>query len=206
MGASKSAEGWPVWSFETISRPVGQIDRLAVGGNKGEFGLVLDGVDGEERNALEVGAVVARRLKAVQSELRGDVLGGQLAAPRAGTAAFEQIEREKAHMGANLFRVDGAAAARARRGRPGMSGTGVAAGCWAWASGCGEKRRRQTRTIACIAWDLPEAGARLASRWLKRRQAKNLSEYVHPLMAGQCRTGGAGKRRARGRAPCAPAR
>ena len=79
----------------------------AARGNEGEFGFVFDGVHGVERDALEVGAVVAGWLQSGQGKLRGDVLGGKLGSASAGAAAFEQIERQKADMGANLLRIDG---------------------------------------------------------------------------------------------------
>jgi hypothetical protein len=96
--------------------PVGEVDGLALGGHERKFRLVLDGMHSVERDALKVGAVVARRLNASQGKLRGNVLGGQLAAAHAGAAALEQVEREKAHVGANLFGVDGSSgSARGRR-------------------------------------------------------------------------------------------
>ncbi len=75
-----------------------------------------------ERNVLEVGAVVARRLQAVESKLRGNVLGCQLAAARAGAATLQQVERKKTHMGANLFRVDGSGGGASTRRQPGNLG------------------------------------------------------------------------------------
>ena len=59
-----------------------------------------------KRDGLEVGAVVASGLEAGQRKLRGNIFRSQLAAARAGSAAFKQIKREKAHMGADLFRIN----------------------------------------------------------------------------------------------------
>ena len=92
-----------------------QIERRAIGRHKAELRLVLHRVHRVQRNALEVRAVVAGRLNARQRELRGDVLRRQLASARPRTAAFQQVERQKSHMRANLLAID-----RRRRGaRPG---------------------------------------------------------------------------------------
>ena len=64
-------------------------------------------MDGVERYALEVGVVVARRLHALESELGGDVLRSQLVSARPGSATFQQIQGQEAHMGADLFRING---------------------------------------------------------------------------------------------------
>ena len=108
MGASMSAVAWPVSSFDNDLRAIGEIDRLSRWRARRQ-NLVLSsiGVHGEERDLLEVGAVVACGLEAGERELRGDVFGGKLGAARAGAAAFEQIEREEAHVGANLLGIDG---------------------------------------------------------------------------------------------------
>ena len=103
-------------------RAVVQRDRLAACWDEGEFGLVLDGVHGVEGHALEVGSVVARRLHAGEGKLRGDVFGGQFGSARAGPAAFKQIEREKAHVGADLFRIDGPGGGAGGRGQAGDGG------------------------------------------------------------------------------------
>jgi hypothetical protein len=76
-------------------------------------------VDGVEGNALEISAVVARRLNSSERELGGNVFGGQLPAAGAGTAAFEQIEREEADMGTNLLRIDGDGGGASGRGQAG---------------------------------------------------------------------------------------
>ena len=86
---------------------VGELDGLAGSGLECEFGLVFDGVDGDQWNALEVGAVVARRLNPGQGKLCGDVLGGKLCAAGAGATAFEQIQREEADVSADFFGIDG---------------------------------------------------------------------------------------------------
>ena len=76
-----------------------------------EFRFVLDGVHGDERDFLEVAGFstygVACGFEAVERELGSDVFGGKLGAARAGPAAFQQIKRQKAHVRANLFRIDG---------------------------------------------------------------------------------------------------
>ena len=113
MGASISADAWPVWSLETISVPYVRSTGWPVRRRKRELRLVLHGVDSVERHALEVGVVVARRLHAIEGELGGDVLRGQLVAASTRSAAFEQIERQKAHMGANLFGINGRCCGRA---------------------------------------------------------------------------------------------
>jgi hypothetical protein len=56
---------------------------------------------------LEVGAVVAAGFEAVEGELGGDVLGGDLAAAEAGAAAFEEIVGEELDVGADLFGING---------------------------------------------------------------------------------------------------
>ena len=109
---------------------IGQVNRLAAGWNKRELCLVLNGVDGQQRNALKVGAVVSRRLKAGKRKLRGNVLGGELVSACARPAAFQQIERQEAHMCANFFRIDGCRCdARCLRQRPAIAGTEGTVGC-----------------------------------------------------------------------------
>ena len=61
----------------------------------------------DEVDLLEVGAVVAGGLEAVEGELGGDVLGGQIAAAEAGAAAFQEVVGEEADVGADVFGVDG---------------------------------------------------------------------------------------------------
>ena len=53
--------------------------------------LVADRLRSNEVHLLEVGAVVAAGLQAVERELRSDVLGGEFASASAGATAFEQI-------------------------------------------------------------------------------------------------------------------
>jgi hypothetical protein len=96
---------------------VSEFDRLAARRHESEFRFVLDGMHGDERHFLEVAAVIAGGFEAVESELRFDVFGGKLSTARAGSSAFEQIEREKAHMGANLFRIDGGGCGTGSRGQ-----------------------------------------------------------------------------------------
>ena len=86
---------------------VGQGDWRTAGAGDREGAFVLKRVDGVKRNLLKPASVVARRRKAVQRELRGDVFGGKLIAARAGAAAFQQVEREKAHVGTHVLGVDG---------------------------------------------------------------------------------------------------
>jgi len=81
-----------------------------------------------ERNVLEVGAVVARRLQAVQSKLRSNVLGGQLAAAHAGPPSLQQIERKKTHVGANLIRIDGSSGGARTRRQSGNLGNRIGRG------------------------------------------------------------------------------
>ena len=66
-----------------------------------------DGVHADEVDLLEIGAVVAAGFEAVEGELGGDVLGGDLAAAEAGAASFEEIVGEELDVGADLFGVDG---------------------------------------------------------------------------------------------------
>ncbi len=61
---------------------------------------------GHQRDSLEIGAILARRLRSGQSELGGDVFCRQLAPSLARAAAFEQIAGQKADVGADLFRID----------------------------------------------------------------------------------------------------
>ena len=92
-----------------------KIERRAIGRHKAEFRLVLHRVHRVQRNALEVRAVVAGRFNARKRELRGDVLRRQLASACPRTATFQQVERQKSHVRANLLAID-----RRRRGaRPG---------------------------------------------------------------------------------------
>ena len=82
---------------------VRQVQRRAIAGTNAELRLVLNRVHRIQRNALEVRAVVPGRLQARERKLRGNVLGRKLASARAGPAPFQQIERQKPHMRANLF-------------------------------------------------------------------------------------------------------
>ena len=79
----------------------------AFGRDDGHGGFVGDGVHADEVDLLEVGAVVAAGFEAVEGELGGDVLGGDLAAAEAGAAAFEEIVGEELDVGADFFGVDG---------------------------------------------------------------------------------------------------
>jgi hypothetical protein len=94
---------------------------------------------------LEISAVVTRWLNPSQSKLGGDVLGCQLAAALAGTAALQQVEREETHMGANLLWIDGSCGGasglrQARDFRNKMAGglLGVSGGCGQDACGYGD--------------------------------------------------------------------
>src|SRR5579863_4473679 len=71
-------------------RAIFKVDGLTALLNEREPGFVLESVDGKERDALEVGAVVARGFHAVQGKLSGDVFGGEFRSARAGAAAFKQ--------------------------------------------------------------------------------------------------------------------
>ena len=93
--------------FRNNLAAIGQIDRLAAGRNKCKLGLVFDGVNGNQRNLLEVSPLVASGLKAIERELGRNVLRGKLGSACAGTAALEQIQRQKSHVGANLFGING---------------------------------------------------------------------------------------------------
>jgi hypothetical protein len=77
-----------------------------------------------ERNALIVGAVVTRRLKAQPRELRGEILGRDLSAALAGAASLQDIIREESEVRADHLRLD---RPRQRRGG-GLGGERGAAG------------------------------------------------------------------------------
>ena len=79
----------------------------AFGRDDGHGGFFGDGVHADHVDLLEVGAVVAAGFEAVEGELGGDVLGGDLAAAEAGAASFEEIVGEELDVGADLFGVDG---------------------------------------------------------------------------------------------------
>src|SRR5579875_1807266 len=85
---------------------VGKGNGLPVCGEELSGGLVFDGVDGVERDFLEVGSVVARRLQPVERELCGDIFGGKLTAALARTASFKQVAGKEAYVGAYLLRVN----------------------------------------------------------------------------------------------------
>ena len=78
-----------------------------LGRDDGHGGFFGDGLYADEVDLLEVGAVVASGLEAVDGELGGDVFGGDFAAAEAGAASFEEIVGEKLDVGADLFGVDG---------------------------------------------------------------------------------------------------
>ena len=108
MGASISARGLPGLVLGDDVGSILQFHRLsAVRRGERELCLVLEGMHGKERHALEVGMVIAGRLEAVERKLGRNVFGGQLIPARTRPAAFEQIERQELHVGANLFAVDG---------------------------------------------------------------------------------------------------
>ena len=86
-----------------IGEPL-EVDRRA-GGGRGEGGIGLS-LDAHERDFLEVAAVVARRFGAGERELGGDILGGDIAAPLADAAAFEQVAGEEAVVCANALSGD----------------------------------------------------------------------------------------------------
>ena len=96
-----------------------EIDGHAGGGflrHEGEGGFGRDGVHADEVDLLEVGAVVAAGLEAVQGKLRCDVLCDELAATQSGAATFEEIVGEKLHLRADFFSVDGGFRCLYRRG------------------------------------------------------------------------------------------
>jgi hypothetical protein len=76
-------------------------------------------MDGYQRDPLKIRSVIACRLDTGQRELRGKILGGQFCAARAGTAALQQVERKKADMRADLFRIDGRSRGARRLGQAG---------------------------------------------------------------------------------------
>src|SRR5215831_14092688 len=93
--------------FRNDLAAVDEIDGLPIFRDEGKLCFVFDGMDGEERDLLEEGVVVAGRLEAVKGELGGNVFGGELVATSAGAAAFQQIERQEANVSADSLRVDG---------------------------------------------------------------------------------------------------
>ncbi len=64
------------------------------------------GSDADHGDFLEIGAVVAGGLQAIEPELGGDVFGGDVAATLSGAAAFEEVEREEADVGADVLGID----------------------------------------------------------------------------------------------------
>ena len=84
-----------------------QEDGLAGGGDEGEGGGVGDDFHADEVDLLEVGAVVAGGGEAVEGELRGDILGGELAAAQSGVAAFEEVVGDELVLGADVGGADG---------------------------------------------------------------------------------------------------
>ena len=55
---------------------------------------------------LQIGAVIAGGLQAIQRELGGDVVCRDLAAARAGAASLEQVVGQEAHVRADALRID----------------------------------------------------------------------------------------------------
>ena len=92
--------------------------------HKAELRLVLDGVHRIERHLLEISAVVAGRLQAIQCELRADVLRGNVAAARAWSAALQQIVCQKPHVRSNLFWINRRSCLAGRLGNSGHSRNG----------------------------------------------------------------------------------
>ena len=101
---------------------IGEWNRIAVGGNKGESRFVFDGVDSHERDGLKKSAVVARGLNAREGELRGNVLGGQLCAALARTTALKQIKREETDVSADLLRINSGSGGTSAFGKAGDFG------------------------------------------------------------------------------------
>ena len=114
----------PGFIFRHNLGTVGEIDRRALRWHKRKFCFVFVSVHRKERNLLEIGPVVAGGLQALKRKLRGNVLSRKLGAARPWPAAFEQIEREKAHMRANLARIDGFSGLARRYGQSVDSGHG----------------------------------------------------------------------------------
>ena len=69
-------------------------------------GFAFDG-HAEEVDLLEVGAVVAGGLEAVEGELGRDVFCRKIASAKAGAAAFKEVVGEEANVCTDLFCVDG---------------------------------------------------------------------------------------------------
>jgi hypothetical protein len=82
-----------------------QIGRRAVRGNQGGRGAVQRLCAGEI-DALQITAVVAGGLQAIERELRGDIAGGDIAAACAGAAPLQQIVRQELNVGANPVGTD----------------------------------------------------------------------------------------------------
>ena len=151
MGASMSAVGLAGLVLGDDVGTVLQVHGLAcVGRREGELCLVLQGVHGVERHALEVRVVVAGGLHALERELGSDVLGGQLVSARAGTAAFEQIERQELHVGADFFWVDGGSGGAGGGGQTGHMARGLLRVCQWRGEGCGKERRARVPYVQRI--------------------------------------------------------
>ena len=83
-----------------------QLDRSAILRLQRKAGLILQRVHRQQRNLLEIRAVLACRLKSRQHELSSDILRSYFRSAQPRTPPFQQIVRKKANMGANLFRVN----------------------------------------------------------------------------------------------------
>ncbi len=75
-----------------------------------------------EFDLLQVAAAVPRRFQAVEREFRGDVLCRNVAAPRTGPAALEQVIRQKAHVRTNALGIDAPHGGRHVDGKPEFRG------------------------------------------------------------------------------------
>ena len=72
----------------------------------------------DQGDFLHVGSVVARRLQPIEGELCAHVLGRNVASALSGTAAFEQVMRQKSHVRPNAFRIDLLHGGKGKTGEP----------------------------------------------------------------------------------------
>jgi hypothetical protein len=124
-----------------VADPVRQPAQFGGGAAAGHLeGCGVERLHPGELEVLKVGAVISGWLRARQRELRGNVLGGEIAAAGSHAATFEKIARQQAGMRGNALRLNCFGLARQSQGPKEHKGESKQA----------EKRVSHERTCALV--------------------------------------------------------